>query len=837
MRTVGFLLAILMSCSLSGKEGSGTADIKHIKEQISDHLDKCSDLYLAGKLKEAQFSCEKAYELATKHLSEKEHLHIKSINDLSVVYSSIDKYPEAEKLILKILNIYKNNEKDYMSALHNLAYIYYKIESYKEAEKKYIEAIVLKKKYFPKDHSFLARSKNGLAEVYKKEKDFQKANILYEKAIALWKKSGSENDMIDMAKGLSNLGTLYEDVGYPEIALEKYKNAIEIFKKYKMTNTVVYAVSLNNIASIYHKEGKLTQAEQYYGETLEIFRSISLTAHTDYAKLLNSLSMLYFQGRKMESARSFILSALPVVENHIQSVFSIMIEKERMTYLSKNRHYFDLYLSLFNTNGSEKETYNTLLKWKGAVLNSMKQQKEFLDEKAAKDPEFRKKLDDYQDILHYQSMLITRGAVNEYDKKELETAIKKREELERDFARQDASYRKEKELQKITVDNICGVLKPDEAIIDYLKYKKSGSGNNLDVTASYLAFVVKGGKGCSSPVRIELGIADEIEKLTDEYRKLFENPKEKANDPTDTEGIAFKLMKKIWRPLEESICDRKKVWIIPDGALGGVSFQTLKTGTNEYLTDNFEIRYLDNSADIYRAVSKKQDLIDKSALFVKNINFGEASKEEDVCFPKNYEGLIDKTNYVQGLFNKNKIITNMLEDSKATKPAVFQALRSSPVIVDISTHGFYKPDECVVKYPEELADPMSRSGIVFAGVNDPKQKVSAIATGIDFSGLNLRKTDLFVLSACQSGMGGMTEGEGVVGMRRALSMAGVRTIVSMLWDAEDTMTKQIMQEFYDGYLKTGKPHETMRMIQKKYRAEHPDKYLLWGFLAVSGATE
>ena len=135
------------------------------------------------------------------------------------------------------------------------------------------------------------------------------------------------------------------------------------------------------------------------------------------------------------------------------------------------------------------------------------------------------------------------------------------------------------------------------------------------------------------------------------------------------------------------------------------------------------------------------------------------------------------------------------------------------------------------------ADPMSRSGIVFAGVNDPEQREYAIATGIDFSGLNLRNTDLFVLSACQSGMGGMTEGEGVVGMRRALSMAGVKTIVSTLWDAEDTMTKQIMKEFYEGYLKTGKPHETMKAIQKKYRAQYPDRYLLWGFLAVSGATE
>ncbi len=829
------------------------------EENVKDLIRDCNILYREGKLTEALLKCEKAHDFSLKMSPQIIPLSLRCMNDLGVIYSALGRYSEAEQLILKTLDVYRKNDRRYASGLHNLADIYYNLGDYEKAEEKYIRSIDLKKKYFSAELSLIARSKNGLAQVYIRIRDYDKAAYFFKKAIKLWRKSERREDMLDLAKSLSSVGVLYEKTGYTEEAKIMYLESISIFERFGMTKSYNYAISLNNLASIYHRRGIYAQTESLYRDVLEIMKISSGDNNPRYVAGLTNLSILFFQGSRFADSRKIISRALPIIENHIQDTFAILTERQRMSFVKNNRHYFDWYLTLFNRKGDEKDAYNHFLKWKGVVLNSMKAQKEFLDERAAKDPEFRKKLDEYQDILHYQSMLLTKGALNEHEREELERATKKREELERDFAREDASYRQERELQKITVDNICSVLKPDEAIVDYLKYtkrvlKKGEEKNDIELIDSYLAFIVRGGKDCSNLVRIELGKAKDIEKLTDGYRRLFENPEEKVNDPTDPEGISFELMKKIWRPLEEHLGDRKKVWIIPDGALGGVSFQTLQTDKDEYLIDKYDIRYLDNSADLYRAAVIKKEYGRKTALFAGNIDFGKKEKTDDKCFPTDMEELYDETGAVRNLLKQNKIRTTVYEKNKATRPAVFEGLRSSPGIVHISTHGFYLPEECVTRAPvrqkedfseirmagrdEKVeADPMSRSGIVFAGVNDPEQREHAIATGIDFSGLNLRETELFVLSACQSGMGGMTEGEGVVGMRRALSMAGVRTVISTLWDAEDEITKQIMKEFYEGYLKTGKPHETMRAIQKKYREKYPDRYLLWGFLAVSGAVE
>ena len=94
-----------------------------------------------------------------------------------------------------------------------------------------------------------------------------------------------------------------------------------------------------------------------------------------------------------------------------------------------------------------------------------------------------------------------------------------------------------------------------------------------------------------------------------------------------------------------------------------------------------------------------------------------------------------------------------------------------------------------------------RSGIVLAGANTIGQKETAgvedgWVTAEEVALLNLRGTELVVLSACDTGLGQVQVGEGVYGLRRAFVLAGARTLVMSLWKVPDEATQELMVRFY-----------------------------------------
>ena len=104
----------------------------------------------------------------------------------------------------------------------------------------------------------------------------------------------------------------------------------------------------------------------------------------------------------------------------------------------------------------------------------------------------------------------------------------------------------------------------------------------------------------------------------------------------------------------------------------------------------------------------------------------------------------------------------------------------------IATHGFVNSEK-----PE-------LSGIILstnkAGGND----------GVLYSGeiYNLElNADLVVLSACETGLGKVMKGEGIIGLSRALLYAGTNNLIVSLWKVSDVSTSKLMIDFYDNYLK------------------------------------
>jgi len=148
----------------------------------------------------------------------------------------------------------------------------------------------------------------------------------------------------------------------------------------------------------------------------------------------------------------------------------------------------------------------------------------------------------------------------------------------------------------------------------------------------------------------------------------------------------------------------------------------------------------------------------------------------------------------------------LLSGAEATTARVAAALPGATV-VHLATHGFSLDETCAaqgasraVTLEAAQGDALARpalSGLAFSGARlDGRLSAEGVLSAEDLAALDLSRTEWVVLSACDSGLGPIDRGEGVFGMRRALRLAGARTVVMSLWEVDDAATAALMEALY-----------------------------------------
>ena len=97
--------------------------------------------------------------------------------------------------------------------------------------------------------------------------------------------------------------------------------------------------------------------------------------------------------------------------------------------------------------------------------------------------------------------------------------------------------------------------------------------------------------------------------------------------------------------------------------------------------------------------------------------------------------------------------------------------------------------------------------------------------------LNLQGTNLVVLSACETGIGEIMNGEGVFGLSRSFQVAGADKILMSLWKVDDRVTKELMITFYKNWLRLNDPQQAFISAQKAIKLKYPEPYY-WGAFVI-----
>jgi CHAT domain-containing protein len=344
-----------------------------------------------------------------------------------------------------------------------------------------------------------------------------------------------------------------------------------------------------------------------------------------------------------------------------------------------------------------------------------------------------------------------------------------------------------------------------------------------------------------------------IEKVVDQFRAALADP-----DRRDVGDPAWRLYQITLSRIDPLFGDAKRILISPDGALNLVPFAAMLDVKNKFLAERWAFSYLSSGRDLLRF--KVAQEVGQTPIVIANPDYdaGGGARGGDGG-GKTRAGDLSRAKFTplpgtQGEAEAiHKVIpqATMLTASQATEAALKQV--RGPEFLHVATHGFFlantskeqrgsralvlEKDVPAAERPTfKIKDPLLRSGLALAGANVKRGgDDDGILTALEASGLDLHGTKMVVLSACETGIGEFSYGEGVFGLRRALVIAGSETQVMSLWKVDDEATRQLMSSYYEKLLKGGGRSEAMRDVQlammKNKETGHP---FYWASFIVSG---
>jgi len=816
------------------------------------------------------------------------------LNNLAALYHASGNYEKAETLFKRSLDIREKalgqDHVDVASSLNNLAALYKDLGDYRKALLLNKRSLSILEKNFEEERLEFAVILTNIAYFYKFIGDYAKAESIYTRVLSNFeKKIGMEHPLV--ASVLNDLAALYRDSGNYEKAETLFKRSLDIQEKVLGPDHVDVAVTLNSMATLYKDLGDYEKAEAIYKRALDINEKRLGPDHPVVEVNMNNLGKLYAAMDNFKKAHYFFKNAQKIEDNLIDHVMGFTSEERMLKFLSTRKTDLYLFLSLVSQHladqlPSVRDAFDVWLKRKGMILEAQKRfQNAFIHQDNL---ETKNTFQNLSTVRSELSALVFAGPGSEgieAHQKKISDLTAKKEDLEARLNKLSKSFSLAQRTEKADCDKISKALPKNSALIEFSKAMmfnfKSKRTEKKWNPGHYLAFVLHANQG--NNVRLlDLGNAEDIDRAVAEFKKEI-SEKEIKNNQKQIKSCRS-IYDKVFEPLRNELGDIKEIFISPDGNLSLIPFEVLQRPDGKYLIEFYTFNYLAAARDLL-LFGQIEEIGDKVLLMgdpdfdlkeneksaeIRKLSLKEVRNDKPIKRSSDMQrfhftrlpGTAEEVRSIQNLFGQEKVI--LYTEKRALEDILRQM--ETPSILHLATHGFFLSD-LMFEDPENqslergikissvvpkkidkkigIENPLLRSGIALAGANialesNETENSDGIVTAEKILGLNLRGTEMVVLSACGTGLGEVETGEGVFGLRRAFTRAGAKSLVMSMWDVPDMETKELMVEFYKVLL-SGKVNrckalrkavlKEMEIVQERYGNKNP---FYWGAFVFMG---
>jgi CHAT domain-containing protein/Tfp pilus assembly protein PilF len=785
---------------------------------------------------------------------------------LGLYYRNAGDIHEAEEAYLQALatmeKVLGQEHPSVALVLHNLGYLYYyDLHDYTQAQAMYERALAIKEKSLGPEHPLIAATLLNMGLLQWKQKNYPRATVYYQRAREIFEKNdGPESNSV--ANCIHNLGIIYKESGDYVKGEACYQQALRIWEKTLGKDHPQVAMSMESLGILHRDKGDYETAESFLVRALNIEVEKEGANHPDVANTLVILARLYEAKGDMTRAVEYQSRAAEIEEKNIARNLLLGSERQKLAYFSSMTREANRRISLHvrSAPGDPRArdlALTMVLQRKGRVLDALADTAASLrQELSAQDQTL---LDDVNDITARLARLVLAGPEGE-STAEHEKMVKaleaRREQLEEELNRRSAGFYQTS--QPATIDAVRRLLPEDTALIEFVVYRPSDPRvpfeRDTPADPRYVAYVLR---NQGEVEWRDLGPAKDIDATVEAFRQALGNPQRK-----DVWQLAHSVSERVFEPLRGSLSGVRRLLISPDGELNLVPFAALADEHGQYLLERYSFTYLTSGRDLIRLRARPESknpptvIADPAfggpALVAINdrpsADDSEPGKGVRIDYSQIFfsplPGLLEEARALKTLLPQGVFLTQ----EQATKAAVMK-LRG-PAILHIATHGFFLQDEPLTMAENRNADqnkevtrlgklavqtenPLLRSGLALAGANQSSNgNADGILTALEVATLNLWGTKLVVLSACDSGVGVVKNGEGVYGLRRALVLAGAESQVMSLWAAPDRSTRDLVVNYYKSLMRGTGRGEALREVQmqmhKSSTRRHP--YYWAGFI-------
>lgn len=784
------------------------------EENLSDDLNEIGVVYHA----QAQ------YDKAIDHYNQvmtigqrlgAEELVAVCLNNIGMVYNDWGKYDRALDHFLRARDLYQKLGKDdnLAIALNNIGLVYDAWGKYDRALAFYEQALEYDRRL--EKQADIAVRLNNIGGVYNAWGKYDQAIDYYRQALEIDRGLGKEGLIPTY---LSNIGRVYRAWGKYDLAIEQYRQALEIDRKLGQEGNI--GKDLINIGSVYYDQGLYDQAIEHF-ETARAADQ-KLGKESSVAQDLGYAGRVYLAWGKQRQAQGYFLKALAIQKKlgEEPSAAATLSDLGKSSYglgnYSDAERYFNQSIALI-----EKIRLTAAGDVRRDYLASQ--------------------------LAAYQWLALANHRSNR-PVEVLKTMEQSRakylvEQMGERMGATSATFTGAREWQRKLSPGTAVVCFANIDLDQPLALVMTGAGIRtvlLDKTGADSAITGQ----CAEAIRTALDTLESVsapeatkaakdaelfrqdrerarfERIVNFYRYLLTRPRLKGKNLENFRYASRQLYQFLLGPLEEDLAGKTELIILPDGILGFIPFETLLAPDSAHLAERFTIRYAQSLTVMDIIASRRYDpnreplaafggAVYQSATYAKEMTQAEAdyqslkrsgsetrgsdsSAASGTVWP-NLPGTLVEVKMIKDIQDQAVVFTgDDVEESKIKQLSADGGMRNYRVI-HFATHG-----------QVDLARP-ELSSVVLSQYDPPRNGEDGYLRVSEVAGLDLN-ADMVNLSACETGLGKIYGGEGVVGLTQAFLLAGANGLSVSLWQVADESTMRFMVGIYRLVKETGMPY-------------------------------